>query len=114
MKKIIVNMQTREQTLTDLTAKEMDEITANQALPPPVPQFVTMRQARLALLSAGLLSQVNDAIQTMKDASGDVARIEWEYAGMVDRNWPLVTSLGLTLGLTDKQVDDLFVLAATL
>lgn len=114
MKRIVVNVLTGQQTAVDLTPDEVKEVNDKQALPPPVPGVVTMRQARLALLSAGLLTQVDDVVQTMKDAAGDAARIEWEYAGTVDRQWPLVVALGTSLGITDEQIDDLFRLAATL
>jgi hypothetical protein len=67
-----------------------------------------MRQARLALLQAGLLDQVDAAI------TDPAARIEWEYATTVERNSSLVQSLASGLGLTEPQLDDLFTLAATL
>ncbi len=84
------------------------------AAPLPVPAVVTMRQARLALLQSGMLSQVNTAVAAMPGASGDAARIEWEFSSTVERNRPLVQSLVGALGLTDAQLDDLFRLAATL
>lgn len=74
----------------------------------PVPEVVTMRQARLALLGAGLLPLVNNAVANMPGAEGDAARIEWEYSNTVGRHHPLVMSLGAALGLTDAQLDDLF------
>lgn len=114
MKRIIVNVQTGEKTTVDLTPQEVQEIADRHVPAPQVPRSVTMRQARLALLSTGLLTQVDDAVQTMKDAAGDAARIEWEYAGTVDRQWPLVVALGTSLGITDEQLDGLFRLAATL
>lgn len=80
----------------------------------PVPEVVTMRQARLALLQNGMLTQVNDAVANIPGAQGDAARIEWEFSSTVERNRPLVQSLGAALGLTDTQLDDLFRLAATL
>ena len=82
-------------------------------VPPPsdVPQVVTMRQARLALLGAGLLAQVNTAVANMPGAEGDSARIEWEYAQEVRRDSPLVAALSATFGWTSAQLDDLFVLA---
>ena len=82
-------------------------------VPPPsdVPQVVTMRQARLALLGAGLLEQVNTAVANMPGAEGDSARIEWEYAHEVRRDSPLVAALPATFGWTSAQLDDLFVLA---
>lgn len=75
---------------------------------PTAPAVVTMRQARLALLGAGLLAQVNAAITAMQGAEGDAARIEWEYAQEVSRDSPLVAALAGELGLTEGQLDDLF------
>lgn len=82
--------------------------------PPPAPQSVTMRQARLALLNAGLLTQVEAAIAAMPGAAGDAARIEWEYALSVERNSPLVASLAAALTLDSSQLDALFTQAAAL
>lgn len=81
---------------------------------PAIPEVVTMRQARLALLQVGLLAQVNTAVANMPGAAGDAARIEWEFSSTVERNRPLVQSLIGALGLTESQLDDLFRLAATL
>jgi hypothetical protein len=87
---------------------------ANQPPAPPVPQSVTMRQARLALLQTGLLEQVNTAVASLPGATGEAARIEWEFSSTVERNRPLVQSLTGALNLTPTQLDDLFSLAATL
>lgn len=73
-----------------------------------VPEVVTMRQARLALLGAGLLAQVNTAVANMPGAEGDAARIEWEYAQEVRRDSPLVAALSAAFGWTSAQLDDLF------
>lgn len=75
-----------------------------------VPRVVSMRQARLALLAAGLLDDVEAAIA----AGPQAARIEWEYATEVQRDYGLVLQLAPALGLTDRQLDDLFVAAASL
>ncbi|MCE2830540.1 MAG: hypothetical protein LW709_02680 [Oxalobacteraceae bacterium] len=83
---------------------------------PPVPVItsVTMRQARLALLQQGLLTQINNAVASMPGAQGEAVRIEWEFSSTVERNRPLVQALAASLGLTSQQLDDLFTLAATL
>jgi hypothetical protein len=73
-----------------------------------------MRQARLALLEQGLLTQVNNAVATMPGELGDKARIEWEFSNAVRRDKPLVQVVAASLGLTSQQIDDLFALAATL
>lgn len=75
-----------------------------------VPISVTMRQGRLALLQAGLLAQVQSAI----DAQGDAEKIEWEYAQTIDRNSPLVAALAAALSLDDAALDSLFISAANL
>ena len=80
----------------------------------PVPEVVTMRQARLALLGAGLLAQGNTAVVNMPGAEGDAARIEWEYAQEVRRDSPLVAGLSAALGLTDETLDNLYKVAAGL
>ena len=78
------------------------------------PKAVTMRQARLALLQAGLLSTVNTAVANMPGAAGEAARIEWEYSGEVQRDKALVQALAPVLGLNDAQLDALFMTAAAL
>ena len=85
-----------------------------EAAKPPVPQVVTMRQARLALLGAGKLAAVNAAIAAMPGAQGEAARIEWEFSNDVNRKQPLVLAMGPALGMTAKQLDALFTAAATL
>ena len=76
----------------------------------PVPQQVTMRQARLALLSAGLLDDVEMVIA----AAGRAAQLEWEYAAVVDRSGPIVAVVQQQKSITDAQIDDLFREAAKL
>lgn len=87
-----------------------------EASPPanPVPAVVSMRQARLALLQAGLLQSVSEAIASMPGAEGDAARIEWEYAQEIRRDWPVVVAIGGELGLGEEQIDSLFIEAAKL
>ena len=42
------------------------------------------------------------------------AEIDWEYATNVERNWPWVIQLAPILGLTDNQLDNLFIEASKL
>lgn len=81
---------------------------------PVIPDAVTMRQARLALLDAGVLADVDSAISAMTGHAGDAARIEWEYAQEVMRSSALVATLGATLGLDAAALDALFATAAGL
>lgn len=90
----------------NLTQAEVDAILSA----PVVPASVTMRQARLALLGAGLL----DAVVAAVNSAGPAAQIEWEYAAVVDRNAGLIPSMASALGMTDAQIDSLFASAAAL
>lgn len=78
-----------------------------------VPAEVTMRQARLALLGAGLLDDIETAINAMSEPAKSAARIEWDYSNTLRRDHPLVATLGAGLGLTGEQLDALFRAAAT-
>ena len=75
---------------------------------------VSMRQARLALLGAGLLDPVETAIAAMAGTEGKAAQIEWEYATEVKRDSPLVSGLAQALQLDDEILDRLFAVGATL
>lgn len=98
-------------TLADFPGAVPPELPVYVEPPSSVPKSVTMRQARLALLGAGLLTTVNDAIAAMTGVQGEAARIEWECSKEVQRDRALVQALGPTLGLTDAQLDALFVAA---
>ena len=87
------------------------ETTATAAV---VPQAVSMAQARAALIYAGLIAQVDAAIQAMPGMEGDLARNDWEFRQTVERSSPLVSSLSAALGLTEAQLDTLFSQAAAM
>lgn len=94
---------------------EVDAIAeAERARLASVPQAVTMRQARLALLGAGLLPSVNAAINAMPSPQKEAANIEWEYSQVVERHRGLVLALGTALGLDALALDNLFIAASKL
>ena len=74
-----------------------------------IPQVITMRQARLQLLDLELLDDVEALV-----ALDRKSQIEWEYASEVYRQSPLITSVKEAIGLTDKQIDDMFIAASKL
>lgn len=89
-----------------------DEIAADKKS--RVPKSVTMRQARLALLSAGLLHTVDATITALPSPQKEAAKIEWEYSQEVQRHNGFVSILAPLLQMTDEQTDALFVVAAKL
>lgn len=77
-----------------------------------VPQKVTRRQGRQALLLAGKLDQVPLAIAAIEDETERrLAQIEWEDAQDYERQRPLVVLMGVAL---DLDLDALFIHADTL
>lgn len=101
-------------TLADFAGLVPPDIPVYVVAPVEVPKSVSMRSARLALLQSGKLTLVNSTIAGMPGVEGDAARIEWEYALEVRRDSVLVLSLVPLLTMTDLEVDNLFILAASL
>lgn len=92
-------------------------IAEQQDNPPinPVPQKVTRRQARQALLLAGLLDQVQTTIESIPDSTQrQLALIEWQDSLEFERSRPLLISLGESLGLDSQSLDQLFITANSL
>ena len=84
-------------------------------LPEEIPKIVTPRQIRLALVFSGIsLSVIETAINSMEEPNKSAALITWEYATEFDRNHPMILSLSPSLGLTEQDLDNLFILANTL
>ena len=82
---------------------------------PTIPTSVTLRQAKRALLAAGLLDQVQATIDSIQDpVQRDAAQIDWNYSQTMDRDWPLVQLLSSEMGLTSDELDALFLAASKL
>lgn len=82
---------------------------------PLVPVSVSMRQAKRALLAAGLLDSADMAIAGIADDTARrAAQIDWSSATEVHRDWPLVSAIAQALHMTDAQIDALFIEAASL
>ncbi|MES2633997.1 MAG: hypothetical protein V4669_13570 [Pseudomonadota bacterium] len=80
-----------------------------------VPQTVTRRQAKQALLLAGLLSSVQAAIDAIPDATQRaLVQIEWDDSLNFERNRPVLIALGTAMGLDSAAMDQLFITADTL
>lgn len=80
---------------------------------PAIPTVVGMRQARRALIAAGLYATVNAAVAAIPGVDGDVIRVEWEFSPIVKRDSPFVVAMAASLPLTELQLDELFAAAAS-
>ncbi len=87
-----------------------------QAVEESVPASVSARQIRLWLLRQGIsLAQVDAAIDAIPDQlQRDSVRVEWDYSGYVERTHPMLVPLAAALGMSEAQVDQAFIEAATI
>jgi hypothetical protein len=86
-------------------------------LPPPpvrVPREIANWRARAVLELAGLLPTVEAAISAMEGAPGIIVRTAWQSGAPLARKGPTVSALAPALGLTEEQVDAMFIQAAAL
>lgn len=72
-----------------------------------VPDEVPIAAACEALISAGLYDAIDTYIHTLTA----VDKIWWERAEVINRRFPLVAQVQVQLGLTDQQMDQLFIAA---
>lgn len=69
-----------------------------------VPTSISMRQVRLWLYRNDRLDLVDDYLKTNKEAE-----IEWEYSAEVERNNTMVSSIGEYLGMSEQELDTIFI-----
>lgn len=95
-----------------ITQSQIDdaEIEANAPAPPAVPESVTPRQIRLALIDRGIMpEQITAMLEAIEDVTLRAKSLaEWEYAQIVHRDHPLISQLGESLEFTSDDVDALF------
>ena len=75
---------------------------------PPVPAVIPAWKGKAALREAGLLGTVEAAV---KEAGGRV-RDAWDGASEWSRDSEFLSDLAVTLGLTDMEIDRMFLVAA--
>lgn len=98
----------------EVTQALIDQIEA--IVPPnkPLPD-VTPRQIRQALILSGVaIIDIETALNSLSEPTKSMALVEWEYSNAFQRNRPLVLEVANLLGWTSTQLDNLWILAATL
>jgi hypothetical protein len=124
-----INATTGETIVRPATPEEEAAILAVRTAPPPVPSAISRRQLLIALVAAGLITEV-EALAAAK--TGDVptvidtvfsklppeqalaARITWATMTQVERDHPLVQAIIDAQIASAEQVDALFRAAARL
>lgn len=86
----------------------------NGKLVPNIPD-ATPRQIRQALILSGVsIDMITAALDSLPEPTRSLAKVEWEYSIAFKRNRQLVIQVGLMLGWTPEQLDDLWKLALSL
>ena len=115
MNRVKIDLATGEQTVVPLSPEEIAALPP--PAPPPVPPEVTNFQARALLMnmpgSAAGRSLFKDVDDTLR-ALGGVEWQAWEYTTIFPRNSQLIATLAAQLGLTDAQLDQMFIAAAAI
>lgn len=75
-----------------------------------IPQSVTAFQAKAALLHANLLDNVESMMAN--PATPRIVKLAWNEALHFERQSPTVAAMASALGLTDAEIDSLFVYAS--
>lgn len=111
MDRIEIDVITGERRVVQFTPEEIAEIqAAAAAIPRYVPQQVSRFQALAVLHLRGLLVGVK---AMMADPATDpLTVLAFDSAQTFKRYSPMVMNMAQVLGLTDEQVDDLFIAAS--
>ena len=94
---------------------EMDAEIEAQKPKPPVPQVVAAWRIKAIAELQGLTASIDAAIDAITDPQVKiVAGLSWREGNEIARNSSLIISMAQGLGLTEEQLDEMFIAAATL
>lgn len=74
----------------------------------PVPQQVSMWALREAVMFAGEMAAIKNALDNLPEPQKSIAWNRWEYKENIVRNSPIIVQLQQLLGWTDSFVDELY------
>ena len=74
-----------------------------------IPRSITPLQAKLQLFKLGLLDEVDTMVALDKKV-----QLYWEYALTIERSNDILLSMAAQLGLTEEQLDEMFIEASKL
>lgn len=82
---------------------------------PSIPRVVSPRQMSIALIMSGIsLETIETTIDALPEPDKSITRVTWEYSVEFQRDNPVLNAMAPAIGLTQEQIDQLFVLASTL
>lgn len=109
MKIVEYNAHTGEYHERDATPEEMKEL-QQIGKAKNIPQIITARQLRLALLEKGVdINKIDKIINALPEEQKTVAQISWEYAHTFERNNPMLLQVAEAIGITEEELNDIFI-----
>ena len=99
--------------LTLVSQEEIEEL--GDVVKILIPESITKRQAKQQLLLDGKLSQMQEVIDSISDETERMmAQLYWEDNIEFERSHPTLVELGTALGLTEAELDMMFINASKL
>ena len=99
--------------LTLVSQEEIEEL--GDVVKILIPESVTKRQAKQQLLLDGKLNQVQEVIDSIYDETERMmAQLYWDESTEFERKHPTLTEIGAALGLTEAELDMMFINASKL
>ena len=80
-----------------------------------IPESISKRQARQQLIIDGLYNNVQPIIDSIEDETQRLlTQVFWEDSNTFERNHPMLIQFGTALGLTEAELDMMFINASKL
>ena len=99
--------------LTLVSQEEIEEL--GDVVKILIPESITKRQAKQQLLLEGKLGQVQEVIDSIPDETERMmAQLYWDESTEFERSHPTLTEIGAALGLTEAELDMMFINASKL
>jgi hypothetical protein len=87
------------------TPEEIEEVNK-----PIVPDSISQMKLRKQLILSGIaISSIDALIQSLPQPNRDLIYTMWEYAVVFDRHNPELNAMAGMLGVTQQQLDDIFI-----
>ena len=99
--------------LTLVSQEEIEEL--GDVVKILIPESITKRQARQQLIINGLYGNIQQIIDSIEDPTERLlTQVFWEDSNTFERNHPTLVELGTALGLTEAELDMMFINASKL
>ena len=104
------------ETYSDLALVSQEEIEElGDVVKILIPESISKRQARQQLIINGLYGNIQPIIDSIEDPTQRLlTQVFWEDSNTFERNHPMLIQFGTALGLTEAELDMMFINASKL